>query len=52
MRSVLPAYHTALRAHLAAARVFLVEIVGVNDAIDGAFARSLVALLGPFWRHV
>lgn len=48
VRRLLHAYYSALAAHPTAARLFLVEIVGVDAAIDAAFEASLFALSEPF----
>jgi AcrR family transcriptional regulator len=48
VRQLLRAYYSALAANPTAARVFLVEIVGVDAAIDAAFEASLFALSEPF----
>jgi len=48
VRRLLRAYYGALAANPTAARVFLVEIVGVDAEIDRAFEASLFALSGPF----
>ncbi len=48
VRRLLRAYYSALAANPTAARVFLVEIVGVDAAIDAAFEESLFALSEPF----
>jgi len=43
-RSMLRAYFGTLAANPVAARVFLVEVVGVNPTIDRAFVESLITL--------
>jgi AcrR family transcriptional regulator len=48
VRRLLRAYYSALAANPTAARVFLIEIVGVDAAIDAAFEASLFALSEPF----
>lgn len=48
VRRLLRAYYSALAANPTAARVFLIEIVGVDAAIDTAFEASLFALSEPF----
>jgi len=48
VRRLLLAYYSALAANPTAARVFLVEIVGVDAAIDTAFEASLFALSETF----
>ncbi|MBJ6123738.1 TetR/AcrR family transcriptional regulator [Sphingomonas mollis] len=48
VRRLLRAYFGALAANPTAARVFLVEIVGVDAEIDRAFEASLFALSEPF----
>lgn len=49
VRRMLGAYYAALRAHPSAARVFLVEIVGVSPAIDDAIRRSMHDLSTPLF---
>jgi len=48
VRRLLRAYYAGLAAKPTSARVFLVEIVGVDAAIDTAFEASLFALSEPF----
>lgn len=48
VRRLLRAYYGALAANPTAARVFLIEIVGVDADIDRAFEASLFALSEPF----
>lgn len=47
VRRMLGAYFAALRANPTAARVFLVEIVGVDPTIDDAIRRSMHDLSQP-----
>lgn len=49
VRRMLGAYYAALRAHPAAARVFLVEIVGVSPSIDDAIRQSMHDLSTPLF---
>jgi AcrR family transcriptional regulator len=49
VRRMLGAYYAALRAHPAAARVFLVEIVGVSPGIDTAIRQSMHDLSTPLF---
>lgn len=49
VRRMLGAYYAALRAHPAAARVFLIEIVGVSPEIDDAIRQSMHDLSSPLF---
>jgi AcrR family transcriptional regulator len=49
VRRMLGAYYAALRAHPAAAQVFLVEIVGVSPGIDNAIRQSMHDLSTPLF---
>jgi AcrR family transcriptional regulator len=46
-RASLHRYYAALRDQPAAARVFLIEITGVNDTIDRLFEESMFRLTAP-----
>ena len=49
VRRMLGAYYAALRGHPTAARVFLVEIVGVSPSIDDAIRQSMHELSAPLF---
>lgn len=49
VRRMLGAYYAALRGHPAAARVFLVEIVGVSPSVDDAIRQSMHDLSSPLF---